>query len=72
MDTYTKLYEATGGKIQQTKIMFYAWQWIYKNGIKLINNIKSKLIVHNTQVIQLNANEATRTLGMHVAPNLNW
>ena len=23
MDIYTKLYKATGGKIQQTKIMFY-------------------------------------------------
>ena len=26
MDLYTKLYEATGGKIQQTKIMFYYWK----------------------------------------------
>ena len=32
MDLYTKLYEATGGKIQQMKIMFYCWKWIYKNG----------------------------------------
>ena len=26
MDLYTKLYEATGGKIQQDKINFYCWQ----------------------------------------------
>ena len=26
MDIYTRLYEATGGKLQEEKIMFYSWQ----------------------------------------------
>ena len=26
------LHEATGGKIQQSKIVFYFWQWVCKNG----------------------------------------
>ena len=33
MDIYTKLYEVTGGKIQQNKIMFYYWKWIYEKGL---------------------------------------
>ena len=34
MNTYTGLCEATGGKTQQTKIIFCCWHWVYKNGDK--------------------------------------
>ena len=34
MDMYTKLYEETGGKIQEDKILYYCWKWCYENGIK--------------------------------------
>ena len=30
MDIYTHLYEATGGKIQESKIKYYCWKWKYE------------------------------------------
>ena len=36
IDLYTRLYEAMGRKIQQQKIMYYCWKWVYECGIKKI------------------------------------
>ena len=36
IDIYTRLYKATKGKIQESKIMYYCWKWIYERGVKKI------------------------------------
>ena len=50
MDLYTRLYEATRGKIQQEKINFYCWKWNYKNCEKVIEDIQAELIVHGDNI----------------------
>ena len=72
MDLYTKLYEATGGKIQQTKIMFYCWQWFYENGDQKIMKLEAKIEVHGEQIQLIDVKQSTRTLGVHLTPALNW
>ena len=72
MDLYTKLYEATGGKIQQTKIMFYCWKWIYENGKQKIIQLQANLLVHDEIIQSIDVTKATRTLGVHLTPSLNW
>ena len=71
MNLYTKLYEAMGGKIQQSKIIFYCWRWVYKQGIKQIEQITAELVVHGEEIKQINILESTRTLGVHMMPSLN-
>ena len=46
MDTCTKLYEATGGKVQQEKVQFYCWRWKYVKGEKAIEDIAAELVAH--------------------------
>ena len=72
MDLYTKLYEATDGKIQQTKIMFYCWQWFYENGDQKIMQLEAKIEVHGEQIQLIDVKQSTRTLGVHLTPALNW
>ena len=62
MNLYTGLYEATGGKIQQTKIMFYCWRWVYENGEKEIDELSATLVVHEDKIQQIEIHKSTRTL----------
>jgi len=71
MDIYTKLYEAIGGKIQQTKIIFYCWKWIYENGLQRIIQLDAKIIVNDEEIKSIDVNRSTRTLGVHLTPSLN-
>ena len=32
VEEYTKLYKATGEKVEQTKSFYYTWKWIFKLG----------------------------------------
>jgi len=72
MDLYTKLYEATGGKIQQSKIMFYCWQLIYEHGIQKIIQLEATILVHNEIIKSIDVNTSTRALGIHLIPALSW
>ena len=72
MDMYTQLYEATGGKIQQAKIMFYCWKWVYYNGNQKILQLEASIKVHGEIIKEINVNQSTRTLGVHLTPALNW
>ena len=72
MDLYTKLYEATGGKIQQMKIMFYCWKWIYENGRQKIIQLDATIIVHNEIIQSIDVTKVIKTLGVHLTPSLNW
>ena len=66
MDIYTKLYEATREKIQQAKILFYCWQWVYKNGKQEIKQIEAELVVHRENIAAIEVTESIRTLGVYL------
>ena len=70
MNIYTILYEATGGKIQEIKVMFYCWQWDYRNDSQIIKPQKAKLTVHRKNIESINIHQATRILGIHICPLL--
>ena len=59
IDTCTNIYEATGDKIQQTKIMCYCWRWAHHNGNKLIEELEAELVVHVEQIQQLNVKKVS-------------
>ena len=66
MDQQMKLYEATGGKMQQDKIMFYCWKWCYCNGEKIIKQVEAEIIVHGEKTRSIQIKTSIRTLGMHL------
>jgi hypothetical protein len=72
MEIYTRLYEATGGKIQQEKIMFYCWKWIYINGKQHIVQMEATIEVHEEIIKIIDVNQSTRTLGVFMTPALTW
>ena len=72
MKQYTELYEATGGKIQESKILYYCWQWRYENGRQYIQQKEVRLEVHNVEIKPIKVEEATRTLGVHISPAISW
>ena len=67
---YVKLYEATGVRIQEEKIMFYCWCYRMKNGERIIEQIKATIIIYGKEITQIDVNESTRTLGVYVTPAL--
>ena len=71
MNAYTGLYEATRGKMQQTKIMFYCWRWACKNGVKEIEELSATLVVHEEKIQQIETHKSTKILGVHVTSTLN-
>ena len=71
MNTYTGLYEATGGKLQQTKIMFYYWRWVHENGVKEIEELSATLVVYEEQTQKIETYKSTRTLEVQVTPILD-
>ena len=70
MDMYTRLYEATGGKIQENKILYYCWKWCYENGIRVLKPVEAALYVHGKQIESVDPTKSTRTLGMHINRSL--
>ena len=67
---YVKLYEATGARIQEEKVMFYCWYYRMKNGERIIEQIKATIIIHGKEITQIDVNESIRTLGVYVTPAL--
>ena len=72
MNLYTKLYKVTGGKIQETKMMFYFWKWIYENSNQKIVQLDANIEVHGEKIKSIDVNTSTRTLGVHLTPALSW
>ena len=72
MEIYTQLYEATGGKIQQEKIMFYCWKWIYVNGKQQIVQLEATIEVHKEVIKIIDVHQSTITLGVFMNPALTW
>jgi len=72
MENYTTLYEATGGQIQESKVMFYCWEWKYINGKQQITQQEAEIAVRDEKIKSIPINEATRTLGVHINPALSW
>ena len=52
--------------------MFYCWRWVYKQGIKQIEQITAELVVHGEEIKQIDILESTRILGVHITLSLNW
>ena len=72
MDMYTRLYEATGGKIQESKILYYYWKWCYESGVRVIRPVEVILFVYGEKIESISPTESTRTLGVHINPLLSW
>ena len=72
MDMYTRLYETTGGKIQESKILYYYWIWGYENGMRVIKQVETELFVHGERIECVDPTKSTRTLGVHINPSLSW
>ena len=72
MNIYTRLYEATGGKVQQIKILYYSWIWEYVDGRKYIKDVTANLVVNEEIIRQESVENSTRTLGVYVTPSLSW
>ena len=72
MDLYIRLYEATEGKIQESKIMYYCWKWIYEKGVKKIVALSTHLEVHDQVIKMENIFKSMRTLEVHIIPSLTW
>ena len=70
--THADLCEATGGKIQKTKIQTFAWRWGMVNGNFQLFDVPNVLTVHETKVKQLKVNECARTLGVTMGPSIQW
>jgi len=69
---YIKLYEVTGARIQEEKVIFYCWCYRIKNGERIIEQIKATIIIHGKEITQIDVNESICTLGVHVTPALQW
>ena len=72
MDMYTRLYEATGGKIQESKILYYCWKWGYEKGRRLIKQVETELFVYGERIECIEPTKSTRILGVHINPSLSW
>ena len=59
MNTHKKLYEAIGGMIEESKILFCYQQQKYINSKQVIENKKVKLQVHNKEIKLIIINQAT-------------
>ena len=53
MDQCTKLYEATGEKMQQDKIIFCYWKWCYCNREKITKQVEAETIVHGEKTLSI-------------------
>ena len=51
MDIYTRLYEATGGKIQEEKIIFYSWIWELLDRVQVIKDVKVQIKVYYSEIL---------------------
>jgi hypothetical protein len=72
INEYKKLYEATGGRIQEEKSFYFSWQWINSNRKLDIVNIKEKLLINQKEIEQINVDNGIRALGVYMTPKLEW
>ena len=72
MTQYTKLHEATGGKIQENKTQVFAWKWVLENREQIIRKKENNLIEHGRKVSQLNVEDCVRTFGVVMGPSMKW
>ena len=72
IDMYVRLYEATGAKVQEEKVKFYCWRYKMVEGKHVIEQIEVVVYIHRKQIIQIDVDKSTRTLGVHVTLTLSW
>ena len=72
IDMYVKLYEATEAKVQEEKVKFYCWHYNMVDGKRVIEQIEAVVYIHGKQIVQIDVNNSTRILGVHVIPALSW
>ena len=58
------LHERIGGKMESSKLGFFSWQWVLKNGIKGLQNIEKDIRAWEERMKQHDNKESVRTLGM--------
>ena len=50
LDTYAKLYQVMGGRIQQEKIWSYYWQWEWRNNKKVIRDLELEVKIGGVEI----------------------
>jgi len=69
---YDDLYKAKGGHIEEDKSKFFAWQWRWRQGNKVITDKKVTLEVNEKKVKSISSKRSERTLGVYMSPSLKW
>ena len=72
LEIYNKLYSATGGYIEDKKCKYFSWKWHWKQGKKVIKNMKVEIKVNNEEITQIDSINSERSLGVYMSPSLVW
>ena len=65
---HTSVDEATGGKLQQEKVMMFNWKWKKNRIVEFTINV----IVNGANVMCINVINSLKTLGVCMSPSLSW
>ena len=66
------LCETIGGKFHSSKSVFFAWQWVIKNGTKVLKHIEKDMKVREERMKNYDNEQSVQTLGIFMSPTLNW
>ena len=61
-----------GGMISHEKIYYYYWEWKWFRGKTKIINKRIDIEINQSKIKQTDADKVIRTLGLIIAPLLNW
>ena len=70
LQVYTRLYEATGRRIEQSKSYCYKWKQSDKGGKRMIIDRPINIEVYSEKLTELKCDETIRALGIYINPSL--
>ena len=72
LQDYSTLHEKVRGKIQSIKSVIFAWQWVMKNGIKVLQSIEKYVRVREEKMTQYATEVSLINLGVYMSLILSW
>ena len=72
LQTYDDLHAARGELIEQSKSKYFVWKQKWKQGNKIIEDIKVNISINNIEVKEVLCKKSEKTLGVHVSPLIKW